>query len=108
MNLQKVSFANTSSQLSHALNEWRTLNITHCASQLNDTHIGRFVRVIHGDLSNSLDPILNGVRQVRDHLHRLPQIVTTTFALDDVLVDLPGGDVVLAGEGNIEVAFVVA
>jgi hypothetical protein len=39
VNLQKVSFARASSQLSHALDEWRTLDITHCASQLNDTHI---------------------------------------------------------------------
>jgi hypothetical protein len=45
---------------------------------------------------------------VRDHLHGLSQIVTATFALNDVLVDLAGSDIVLAGESDIEVAFVVA
>lgn len=41
-------------------------------------------------------------------LHRLAEIVATTLLLDDVEVDLAGGDVVLAGEADREVTLVVA
>jgi hypothetical protein len=45
---------------------------------------------------------------VRHDLHRLAEIVALALALDDVLVDLAGGDVVVACEGDVKVALVVA
>jgi hypothetical protein len=45
---------------------------------------------------------------VRDDLHGLAQVVALALALDNVLVDLAGCDVVVAGEGDVEVALVVA
>jgi hypothetical protein len=45
---------------------------------------------------------------VRNDLHRLAQVVALALALDDVLVDLAGGNVVVAGQGNVEIALVVA
>jgi hypothetical protein len=36
------------------------------------------------------------------------QVVSSALFLDDVLVDLAGGDVVFARQGNVEVALVVA
>ncbi len=40
------------------------------------------------------DELLDGVRDVRDHLHRAAQVVAAAFAGEDVLVDAAGGDVV--------------
>jgi hypothetical protein len=45
---------------------------------------------------------------VRDDLHRLAEIVAFALALDDMLVDLARRDVVLARQGDVEVALVVA
>ena len=43
-----------------------------------------------------------------DDLHRLAQVIAFSLTLDDVLVDLASGDVVIAGKGDVEVAFVVS
>lgn len=40
-------------------------------------------------------------------MHGLAKVIALALALNDVLVDLAGGDVVIAGEGNVEVALVV-
>jgi hypothetical protein len=41
------------------------------------------------------------------NLYSLAKVVALALALDDVLVYLAGGNVVVAGEGDIEVALVV-
>jgi hypothetical protein len=51
---------------------------------------------------------LDGIRQVGYNLDCLAKIITAAFPLDDMLVDLASCDVVIACEGNVEVAFVVA
>ena len=43
-----------------------------------------------------------------DDLYGFTQIVALALALDNVLVDLASGDVVVAREGDVEVALVVA
>jgi hypothetical protein len=45
---------------------------------------------------------------VRHDLYSLAEIVALSLALDDVLVYFAGGDVVVASEGDVEVALVVA
>lgn len=45
---------------------------------------------------------------MRDNLHRLPQIIATTLALDYMLVDLAGGNVLVAREGDVQVTFIVS
>ena len=45
---------------------------------------------------------------MRHDLHRLAEVVALALALDDVLVDLACGDVVVAREGDVEVALIVA
>lgn len=108
MNLYEIPLSCASLQLSHGLDKRRALDITHCASQFNDTHIGRLVRVIDWNTCNALNPVLDGICEVRNHLDRLTKIVTATFPLDDMLVDLARRDVVLAGKGDIKVTFIVA
>jgi hypothetical protein len=45
---------------------------------------------------------------VRHDLHSLAEIIALALALDDVLVDLARGDVVVASKGDVKVALVVA
>ena len=42
------------------------------------------------------------------HLNGLAEVVTSALGLDDLLVDLAGGNIVVAGQGREEVALVVA
>lgn len=108
MNLEEIALAGSPLQLSHGLDEGRTLDIADCASQLNDTHIRRLLRVIDRNPGDPFNPVLDCIRQVRNHLNRLTNVFARTLLLDDVLVDLACSDVVLACEGNVEVAFIVA
>jgi hypothetical protein len=108
MNLEEIAFSGSPLQLSHSLNERRALDVTDCASQLNDTHIRRLLRAIDGNSGNPFNPVLDCIRQVWNNLDRLADVLASTLLLDDVLVDLACGDVVLAREGDVEVAFVVA
>lgn len=54
------------------------------------------------------DPVLDGVRDVRDDLDGLPKVVATALRLDDAAVHLARRDVVVAGQGHVEEALVVA
>ena len=108
MNLHEVVPARSPPELSERLHERHALHVTDCATKLNDAHIGLLARVVYGYARNLLDPFLDRVCDVRDDLHRLAQVVALALALDDVLVDLAGGNVVVAGQGDVEVALVVA
>ena len=108
MNLEEISFSSSSPQLSHSLDKGRALDIPNCASQLDYAHIGAFFRIVNRNSCHSLNPILHGIREMWYNLDSFAQIVSSTFPLDDMLVDLPRCDVVLAGKGDIEVSLVVA
>lgn len=45
---------------------------------------------------------------MRNDLYRLAKIIALALALDDMLVNLTSGDVVIAGKGNVKVTLVVA
>jgi len=45
---------------------------------------------------------------VRHYLHCPTQIVSSTFPLNNMLIDLASRDVILAGESDIEIALVIA
>jgi hypothetical protein len=107
VNLQKVSLPSTSFQLSHGLNEGRALDIANGATQFNDAHIGTLVGIVNRYSCNPLDPVLNCIRKMRHNLDGLSQIVTPTLTLNYVLIYFAGGDVILAGECDIEIALVV-
>ena len=51
---------------------------------------------------------MNRIGDVWDDLYGFTQVVALALAFDNVLVDLASGDVVVAGEGDVEVALVVA
>lgn len=45
---------------------------------------------------------------MRHNLNSLSEIITATLTLDNVLVDLAGGNVLVAREGDVEVTLVVS
>lgn len=45
---------------------------------------------------------------MRDDLHCFPEVVAATFALNNMLVDLACGDVLVTRESDVEVAFVIS
>lgn len=106
--LQEVALARSPPQLTHGLDEWGTLNISNGTTQLNDAHIRSLIRVINRLLRNLLDPILDCICEMWHDLNRLSQVGSCTFPLNDMLVYLASGNVVLALEGNVEVSLVVS
>ena len=68
MNEGKAVVADLELELAHRLNRWRQLDVAYSASQLDHTNIRFFARLIHWNLGNAFNPILNRVRNVRDDL----------------------------------------
>lgn len=108
MYLQKIVLPCSPSQLPHCLDEWPTLDIPYRSPKLDNADIRLFVRIIHRYLCHSLNPILNCVGKMGHHLHSTTKVVALSLALDHVLVDLAGGDIVFSSQGDVKVPLVVA
>lgn len=108
MDLQKVVFASPTSQLCHGLDERHALYITYSATKFNDAHIRFLVGIVNGYAGYLLYPVLDGIGYVGHYLHRLAQIVSFTFALNDMLIYFARSNVIVTCQGYVEVAFVVA
>ena len=108
VDLQEVVPARTAPELRHSLDERHALDIADSTTQLDDANIWLFVAIVDGYPCDPLDPILNRIRDVRHHLNGLAQVRPLALLLDDMLVYLAGGDVVIACEGDVQVALVVA
>ena len=108
MYLQEAILPRPPPQLPHCLDERPTLDIPHRTPEFDDAHVRLFVRVVHRYPRHTLDPVLNGIGQMRHHLHRSTQIVSSTFALNDMLIYLAGRDVVFPRQSDAQVAFVIA
>lgn len=108
VDLQKIIPSSPAPQTRHGLDERHALDVSNGASQLNDAHIGLLACIVDRYAGDALDPFLDGVGDVGHDLHGFAQVVALAFPLDNVRVDLAGGDVVLARQGDVEVALVVA
>jgi len=108
VDLHEVVLARAPSQLAHGLDKRHALDVAHCASQLDYADIGLFARVIDRYPRHLFDPVLNRIGDVRNDLYGFTQIVSLALAFDDVLVNLASGDVVVAGQSDVEVTLVVA
>ena len=95
-------------ELPQGLHEWAGLDVAHRAPELDNAHVRPDAAAVHGDVRHALDPVLDGVGDVRDHLHRLAEVVAPPLLLDHVPVDLAGGQVVVLREGDVEEPLVVA
>ena len=72
-------------ELPQGLNEGHGLDVSHGPTQLNDAHVWGAIPPVHRDPSDALNPVLDGVGDVRHHLHRLPQVVPLAFTFNDRL-----------------------
>ena len=95
-------------ELAQRLDERHRLDVADGAAELDDAHIRRIGLAVHRDLRHALDPLLDLVRDMRDHLHGLAQVLALALLRDDALVNLAGGDVVVPRQSRIHESLVVA
>lgn len=108
VDLHEIVSTGTHTELSHCFDKGHALDITDCATELNNTDVRLFVCVIDGHFCYIFDPVLDCFDDVRDDLDCMAQIVTFAFLVYDVLVDSAGGNVIVTGQSDIQVAFVIA
>ncbi len=87
-------------ELADGLEERKPLDIAHRAADLDEHEVHAFIPCQH--------ELLDGVCDVRDHLHRAAEVVAAPLLGDDVLVDPAGGDVVGTRCGPSREALVMA
>ena len=87
--------------LAHRLEEGQRLDVADGAADLDDRHVD----LVAGAAA---DEVLDLVGDVRDHLHRLAEVVAAALLLEHALVDLAGGEVVGALHPRGDEALVVA
>ncbi len=87
-------------ELADGFQERQRFNIAHRAANLHDHHIyvGRHFTRSSFDL----------IRHVRNHLHRLAQVIPAAFAMDDLLVDSSGRQIIALAELGVGEALVMA
>ncbi len=87
--------------LADGFEERQRFNVAHRAADLDDGHVCAVGR----DLAHG---VLDFVGDVGNYLDSFAQVVAAALFLDDLLVDAAGGEVVVAGEGRVGEALVVA
>lgn len=107
MDVEKIVSAGSPSQLGHGFNERHTLDVADGATKLYNAYIWLLVRVIDWDLGYPLDPVLNRIGDVWHNLDGPSKIVALSLAIDDVLVNLASGNVVLSSQSDVQIALVV-
>ncbi len=86
-------------ELPDRFEEGQALDVADRAADLDQREIDVVVAFEH--------EFLDGVRDMRNDLDRRAEIVAAPFLVDDVLIDAPGGDIVLLGRGTAGEALVV-
>ena len=95
VDVDRVAAPDVLPELPDRLEERERLDVAHRAADLDEDDV-----VVAG---HAADAVLDLVRDVRDDLHGLPEVVAAPLLLDDGLVDLPGRDAVrLSRDGGGE------
>ena len=87
-------------QLADGLEERQPLDVADRAADLDQHEVDAFAGIGEHEVADL-------VGDVRDHLHRRPEVVAAALLLDDGLVDLTGGDVIGLGGVHTGEALVV-
>ena len=95
-------------ELPEGLEEDAGLDVTDGAADLDEANVGGLTRIIDGNVSDALDPVLNLVGDVRDNLDGLAEVVSLALLGNDLAVNLTGGDVVVGRQFDGKEALVVA
>jgi hypothetical protein len=94
--------------LAQSLEKHHAFNVTHRAAQFNHANVGHAMGGIDRNLGDPLYPRLHRVRDVGNQLHGFAQIVTFAFFADHMLIHFARGDVVIAGESQVQEPLVIA
>ena len=107
MNVAEISSLHLELKLSESLNKWHAFNVFNGSSKLDDTDFWSLR--LRGDwhTGHFLHPFLDGVSYVRDHLDSLAEIVSSPLFVDDTLIYLACGDIVVSPKGYVEEPLVV-
>ena len=100
MDITDVLASQVAAQLADRLQERLPLDIPRRAPDLYD-----------GNICHALQPedsLLDLVRDVRNHLDRLPQIISPALLLDDRFINLAGGEVVYLAQGGLGEPLIMA
>jgi len=100
VNEQGVVAAQILAHLTDGLEEGEGFYVSHRAADLDQQHLALCGHLAHG--------VLDLVGDVGDDLHGLSEVVAATLLGDDLLVDAPGGEVVVAREPGVGESLVVA
>ena len=97
----RVLAADLQRKFANGLKERQSLDVAGGAADLGNDHVRAAL------FADQPDAILDFIRHMRDHLHRLAEIIAAAFLLQHGLVDLPAGEVVEARERGVGEAFVM-
>ena len=100
VDVQDVGASHVEAELPDRLEEGQRLDVAHGAADLHDGDVAVVGRID--------DARFDLVGDVRDHLHGLAQVLAAALLLDDRIVDLARGEVVLRGQGRRGEPLVVA
>ena len=104
----EVVVPNTELKLAEGLEEDGGLDVSHRAADLDEADVGRLPGVVDGNLSHTLDPVLDLIGDMRDNLDGFAEIVPLALLRDYVAVDFSRGDIVLSRELDRQKALIVA
>ena len=95
-------------ECTEGLDEGGGLQVTNGASELDEADLRGLTASIDRNTGDALDVLHDLIGEVRDEGNCLTQEFTLTLALDQGVVDLTSGDVVLAGKGGGHPTLVVS
>mmetsp|Transcript_45722 Transcript_45722/g.108344 ORF Transcript_45722/g.108344 Transcript_45722/m.108344 type:complete len:242 (-) Transcript_45722:77-802(-) len=101
-------------ELAEPLNEGHALDVAHRPAQLDHAHVCLIPLILgigaalDGAGGDFLDPLADGVGDVRHNLHSLAEVLALPLPLNHLLVDLARRDVVVRTQGDVQKALVVA
>ena len=100
MHVDRMAARQIVAELTNGLEEGQTLDVAHRAADLDQHEVDLLVPVE--------DELLDMIGDMGDHLHGAAEVIAPALLGDDLLIDAPGGDIVLLGGGTPGEALVVA
>lgn len=105
-------------QLANGLQENHALDISHSSTHFDKAHVRLVAIVVNGQVGHALDPVLEKmekemgkyldlVRSMGNNLHSLSEVVSSAFLLNDTLIYLSGGDVVISSQFYIQKSLII-
>ena len=102
MDVQDVVAADFLLDLTNSFQERQAFNVADGTADFRNDDIGIVV------VADAIDAVLDLIRNVRNDLYRMAQIITAPFFLKNGPIDFTGRDIGVLSEVDIDEAFIVA